>query len=242
MPEFRNRIYDSITDTIGATPMVRIKRLAAEQRCVAEIVAKLEFFNPLSSVKDRIGVAMIEAGERDGSIGPDTVVVEATSGNTGIGLAFACAAKGYRLIIVMADSMSMERRRLLALLGAEIVLSPAAERMTGAIARAEAIVADLPDAFMPHQFDNPANPQIHRDTTAEEIWADTGGEIDALVAGAGTGGTVTGTADVLKARQPACWWSPANQRPARCCRGVKRANMPSKAWGRTSSRRLSSAI
>ena len=203
MAEFRGRIYDDLTQTMGATPLVRINRLTREAGCVAEIVAKLEFFNPLSSVKDRIGVAMIEAGERDGKIGPKTVIVEPTSGNTGIGLAFTCAAKGYDCIIVMSDSMSVERRRMLTLLGAKIELTPAAERMEGCIRRAKEIVASLPDAFMPMQFENPANPEIHVRTTAEEIWRDTDGRIDVLVAGSGTGGTITGVAGTLKPRKPA---------------------------------------
>jgi len=202
LAEFRGRIYDDITQTMGATPLVRIRRLAEEAGCVAEIIAKLEFFNPLSSVKDRIGVAMIEAAERDGKIGPDTVVVEPTSGNTGIGIAFACAAKGHRCIICMPDSMSIERRKILRLLGAEVVLTPADERMPGCIKRAEAIVAEIGDAIMPMQFENPANPDVHVRTTSEEIWNDTGGKIDIFVAGSGTGGTITGTSAVLKSRNP----------------------------------------
>jgi cysteine synthase A len=202
MVEFRGRIYDDITQTIGATPLVRLNRLPAEEGCKADILAKLEYFNPLSSVKDRIGVAMIEAAERDGRIKPGTVIVEPTSGNTGIGLAFVCAAKGYRLIVVMPESMSIERRKILALLGAELQLTPAATRMHGAIARAEELLEELPDAFMPQQFENPANPEIHRHTTAEEIWRDTDGRVDVLVSGSGTGGTVTGVGSALKARKP----------------------------------------
>ena len=202
--EFRGRVYDSILDTIGATPLVRMRRLAAEHGARADILGKCEFFNPLASVKDRIGLAMIEAGERDGRIAPGrTVLVEPTSGNTGIALAFVCAAKGYRLILTMPESMSTERRKMLLLLGAELELTPAAQGMRGSIARAEEIVRSLPDAFMPQQFQNPANPEIHRRTTAEEIWRDTDGEIDAFVAGVGTGGTITGVGQVLKERRPA---------------------------------------
>lgn len=203
MAEFRGRIYDDITQTMGATPLVRLNRLPGDTGCRAEVLAKLEFFNPLGSVKDRIGVSMIEAAEREGRIRPGTVIVEATSGNTGIGLAFACAAKGYRLIVTMPESMSIERRKILALLGAEIELTPAADRMLGSIARAEELIAELPDAYMPQQFENPANPQIHVETTAEEIWNDTGGKFDALVLGTGTGGTITGVASALKPRNAA---------------------------------------
>ena len=200
--EFRGRVYDSITETIGATPLVRVHRLAAEAGVKADILAKCEFFNPLSSVKDRIGLAMIEAAEAAGRIKPGTVLVEPTSGNTGIALAFACAAKGYRLILTMPDSMSLERRKMLLLLGAELELTPAAQGMRGAIARAEEIVKSLPDAFIPQQFQNAANPEIHRRTTAEEIWKDTGGAVDAVVSGVGTGGTLTGVGSVLKQRKP----------------------------------------
>ncbi|MGF1444749.1 MAG: cysteine synthase A [Pikeienuella sp.] len=198
----RGRIYTDITETIGSTPLVRLTRLATAANVSAELLAKLEFFNPLASVKDRIGVAMIEALEQEGRISPGATLVEPTSGNTGIALAFAAAAKGYRMVLVMPDSMSVERRKMLALLGAELVLTPAAEGMTGAISRAEAIVAETPGAVIPQQFDNPANPAIHRATTAEEIWADTGGALDVLVAGVGTGGTLTGLGSVLKARLP----------------------------------------
>jgi len=201
--EFRGRVYDSIIETMGATPLVRLKRFAAAHKAKAEILGKCEFFNPLSSVKDRIGVAMIEAAERESRIIPGkSVLVEPTSGNTGIALAFVAAAKGYRLILTMPDSMSEERRRMLKILGAELELTPAAKGMRGAIARAEELVKSLPDAFMPQQFQNPANPEIHRRTTAEEIWRDTGGAVDVVVSGIGTGGTLTGVGEVLKARKP----------------------------------------
>ena len=200
--EFRGRVYDSIVETIGATPLVRLHRLAAEHGAKAEILGKCEFFNPLASVKDRIGGAMIEAAERAGKLRPGTVLVEPTSGNTGIALAFVCAAKGYRLILTMPDSMSVERRRMLKLLGAELELTPAAQGMRGAIAKAEEIARNLPDAFMPQQFQNPANPEIHRRTTAEEVWRDTGGAVDIVVSGVGTGGTLTGVGSVLKPRKP----------------------------------------
>jgi cysteine synthase A len=201
--EFRGRIYDSILETIGATPLVRLSRLAKAHDVDADILGKCEFFNPLASVKDRIGLAMIEAAERAGKIRPGkTVLVEPTSGNTGIALAFVCAAKGYRLILAMPDSMSVERRKMLKLLGAELELTPAAQGMRGAIARAEELLRSFPDSFMPQQFDNPANPEIHRRTTAEEIWKDTGGRVDAVVSGVGTGGTLTGVGDVLKSRKP----------------------------------------
>ena len=200
--EFRGRIYDSIVETIGATPLIRLNRLASEENCRAEIVCKCEFFNPMSSVKDRIGLAMIDAAERDGRLKPGGVIVEPTSGNTGIALAFVAAAKGYRLILTMPESMSVERRKMLYLLGAEIELTPAAKGMPGAIARAEEIVQKNPGSVMPQQFSNPANPEIHRQTTAEEIWKDTDGQADVLIAGVGTGGTLTGVAEVLKARKP----------------------------------------
>ena len=202
LPEFRGRIYDSVIDTIGATPLVRVRKLCEEAGCKADLVAKLEFFNPLGSVKDRIGFAMIEAAEAAGKIGPKTVLVEPTSGNTGIALAFVCAAKGYKLILTMPESMSLERRKMLMLLGARIELTPAAQGMKGAIARAEALVKEIGDAFMPQQFKNAANPEIHRRTTAEEIWRDTGGAVDAVISGVGTGGTITGVGEVLKARKP----------------------------------------
>jgi cysteine synthase A len=201
--EFRGRIYDSIVETIGATPLVRLARFARAHEAKAEILGKCEFFNPLSSVKDRIGLAMIEAAEQAGKIKPGkTVLVEPTSGNTGIALAFVAAAKGYRLILAMPESMSEERRRMLKILGAELELTPAAQGMRGAIARAEALVKQLGDAYMLQQFQNRANPEIHRLTTAEEIWKDTGGNVDAVVSGVGTGGTLTGIGSVLKARKP----------------------------------------
>ncbi len=196
----RGRIYDDITQTIGNTPLIRLRRVTAG--CVAEVVAKLENFNPLWSVKDRIGVAMIDAAERAGLIRPDTIIVEPTSGNTGIGLAFTCAARGYRLKVTMPESMSVERRRLLKAFGAEIVLTPAAEGMPGAVRKAEELVESTPHAFMPQQFKNAANPEIHRTTTALEIWNDTGGKVDILVCGVGTGGTITGCGEVLKQKNP----------------------------------------
>jgi cysteine synthase A len=202
-PAGRGRIYDSITATIGDTPLVRLNRLAAERGIKANLLAKLEFFNPISSVKDRIGVAMIDALEAAGRIDPArTTLVEPTSGNTGIALAFAAAARGYKLMIVMPDSMSIERRKMLALLGAELVLTPAAHGMKGAIAKAQEIVAATPGAVIPQQFENPANPEIHRKTTAEEIWNDTQGSVDVVISGVGTGGTITGVGQVLKARKP----------------------------------------
>jgi cysteine synthase A len=200
--EFRGRVYDSITETIGATPLVRIHRMAEQAGAKADILAKCEFFNPLASVKDRIGVSMVDAAEAAGRIKPGTVLVEPTSGNTGIALAFVCAAKGYRLILTMPESMSVERRKMLLLLGAELELTPAAQGMKGAIAKAEEIARSLPDAFIPQQFQNPANPEIHRRTTAEEIWKDTDGKVDVIVSGVGTGGTLTGCGQVLKPRKP----------------------------------------
>src|SRR5579863_8905191 len=199
----RGRIYASITDTIGDTPLVSMNRIAKEKGVVAHLLAKLEFFNPISSVKDRIGVAMIDALEAQGKISPGRgVLVEPTSGNTGIALAFVAAARGYRLILVMPESMSIERRKMLALLGAELVLTPAPQGMKGAIAKAHEIIEATPGAVMPQQFENPANPEIHRRTTAEEIWNDTGGEVDVIVSGIGTGGTITGVGQVLKPRRP----------------------------------------
>jgi len=193
-------IANDITELIGNTPLVRLNKVT--KGLDAEVVAKLEFHNPLSSLKDRIGVSMVEAAEEAGLLGEDTVIIEPTSGNTGIALAFVCAAKGRRLLLTMPDTMSIERRQLLAVLGAELVLTPGAEGMPGAVRRAEELAADNPNYFMPQQFKNPANPQIHRETTAEEIWNDTAGRVDILVAGVGTGGTITGVAEVIKGRKP----------------------------------------
>ena len=198
----RGKVFASILDTIGDTPLVGLPRLTAELKPKATVLAKLEFFNPLASVKDRIGVAMIEALEQSGQIGPDTVLIEPTSGNTGIALAFVAAAKGYRLILVMPESMSIERRKMLALLGAELVLTPAEKGMKGAIAMAMELKDRTPGAISPGQFDNPANPAIHRVSTAEEIWNDTAGAVDIVIAGVGTGGTITGVGQVLKAKKP----------------------------------------
>lgn len=198
----RGKVYASILDTIGDTPLVALPRLSGELSPKATVLAKLEFFNPIASVKDRIGVAMIEALEQAGKIGPGSVLIEPTSGNTGIALAFVAAAKGYRLILVMPESMSIERRKMLALLGAELVLTPAEKGMKGAIAMAQELLERTPGAVSPAQFDNPANPAIHRVSTAEEIWADTAGAVDVVVAGVGTGGTITGVGQVLKARKP----------------------------------------
>jgi len=200
--EFRGRIYDSVIDTVGATPLVRFGRLGEALGLEAEILGKLEFFNPLASVKDRIGRAMIEAAEASGQLKPGGTLVEPTSGNTGIALAFVAAAKGYRLILTMPESMSIERRRMLKLLGAELELTPAAAGMRGAISRAEELLTEIPGSIMPQQFKNAANPAIHRKTTAEEIWKDTGGALDYFVSGVGTGGTITGVGEVLKPRLP----------------------------------------
>ncbi len=199
----RGKIYDSILDTIGGTPLVRLDRLAKEEGCKAALLAKCEFFNPLASVKDRIGFAMIEAAERDGKLKPGAIIVEPTSGNTGIALAFVCAARGLRLILTMPESMSIERRKMLAFLGAELELTPATKGMAGAIERAKEIVSENPKAVLLQQFENPANPQIHRVTTAEEIWQDTNGKADVLISGVGTGGTLTGISEVLKGKNPA---------------------------------------
>jgi cysteine synthase A len=199
----RGKIYDSITQTIGDTPLVRFDRIAAARGVKGKLLAKLEFFNPIASVKDRIGVSMIDALEAQGKIEPGkSVLIEPTSGNTGIALAFVAAARGYKLQLVMPESMSIERRKMLALLGAELVLTPAAQGMKGAIAKAAELVASTPGAITPAQFENPANPEIHRRTTAEEIWNDTNGEVDIIISGVGTGGTITGVGDVLKARKP----------------------------------------
>ncbi len=196
------RLYGSILETIGSTPLVRLQRLANDTGCKADILGKCEFFNPLGSVKDRIGLAMIEAAEADGSLGPKAVLVEPTSGNTGIALAFVCAAKGYRLILTMPEGMSLERRKMLVLLGAEIELTPKEKGMPGAIGRAEELTREIPGAVLLQQFANPANPEIHRRTTAEEIWRDTGGKVDVVISGVGTGGTLTGVGEVLKPRRP----------------------------------------
>ncbi len=195
-----SRLFDDITRTVGGTPLVRLNRLMPPD---ATVYAKLEFFNPLKSVKDRIGVAMIEDGVRRGVISPETTIIEPTSGNTGIALALVCAARGLKLVLTMPESMSVERRAVLRHLGAQLVLTPAAEGMKGAIARAEQLVASTPNAYMPQQFSNPANVEIHRQTTAEEIWRDTDGRADVLVAGVGTGGTITGVGEVIKQRKPA---------------------------------------
>jgi cysteine synthase A len=196
----QGRIFNDITETIGGTPLVRINRIIPPGGGI--VLAKCEFFNPLGSVKDRIGLAMIEAAERDGKINKQTLIVEPTSGNTGIALAFVCAAKGYNLVLTMPESMSIERRRLLKALGAKVELTPAAEGMRGAINRAEVISREVPNSFIPNQFENPANPEIHRQTTAEEIWQDTEGKVDILVAGVGTGGSITGVSEVIKPRKP----------------------------------------
>jgi cysteine synthase A len=198
----RGRIYDSITDTIGNTPLVRLNRIGAERGVKANLLAKLEFFNPISSVKDRIGVAMIDAAEQAGALKPGGTLVEPTSGNTGIALAFVAAARGYRMVLVMPETMSVERRKMLALLGAELVLTEGAKGMKGAIARAEELLNEIPGSVMPQQFKNAANPAIHRNTTAEEIWADTDGKVDVIISAVGTGGTITGIGQVLKKKNP----------------------------------------
>jgi cysteine synthase A len=198
----RGRIYSSITDTIGDTPLVKLNRLPAERGVKATILAKLEFFNPISSVKDRIGVNMIDALEASGALKPGGTLIEPTSGNTGIALAFVAAARGYRLILVMPETMSLERRKMLVLLGAELVLTPGPGGMRGAVAKAEELKNEIPGAIIPQQFENPANPEIHRRTTAEEIWNDTNGQVDIVISGVGTGGTITGVGQVLKSRKP----------------------------------------
>jgi cysteine synthase A len=197
---FRGRIYDDITQTIGHTPLIRLRRVVGD--CKAIVAAKPESFNPMWSVKDRIGVSMIDAAEREGKIKKDTVIIEPTSGNTGIGLAFTCAARGYKLVVTMPETMSLERRRLLKAFGAEVVLTPGDKGMNGAIAKAEELLRANPNSFMPQQFKNPANPEIHRRTTAEEIWNDTDGKVDILISGVGTGGTITGVGEVIKKRKP----------------------------------------
>ena len=198
----RGRMFDSILTTVGATPLVRLSRLAEHHKVAAQLAGKCEFFNPLGSVKDRIGLAMIEALEASGEIGPNTTIIEPTSGNTGIALAFVCAAKGYRLILTMPETMSVERRKMLSLLGAELVLTEGSKGMTGAVAKAEELCQELAPAVIPQQFANKANPAIHRLTTAEEIWSDSAGAVDAVVCGIGTGGTLTGVGQVLKDRKP----------------------------------------
>jgi cysteine synthase A len=197
---FRGKIYDDITQTIGHTPLIRLRRVVGD--CNATIVVKPESFNPMWSVKDRIGVSMIDAAEKEGKINKNTVIVEPTSGNTGIGLAFTCAARGYKLVVTMPETMSLERRRLLKAFGAEVVLTPGDKGMSGAIAKAEEILRSNANSFMPQQFKNPANPEIHRRTTAEEIWNDTDGKVDILISGVGTGGTITGVGEVIKKRKP----------------------------------------
>jgi cysteine synthase A len=198
----RGRIYNNIAETIGDTPLVRAPRMSEKFGARADVLLKLEFFNPIASVKDRIGVSMIEALEREGRLRPGTTVIEPTSGNTGIALAFVCAAKGYRCVLTMPETMSIERRKMLALLGAEVVLTPKERGINGALEKAEELLQQIPDSVRPMQFDNPANPEIHRRTTAEEIWNDTGGNVDVIVSGVGTGGTLTGCGEVLKPRRP----------------------------------------
>jgi cysteine synthase A len=197
-----SRIFNDITETIGNTPLVRLNRTAKKHGAIADVLLKLEFFNPLSSVKDRIGIALIDAGLKAGKIKQDTVIIEPTSGNTGIALAFVAAAKGLKLILTMPETMSLERRKLLKILGAKLVLTEGAKGMKGAIAKAEELNKQIPNSFIPQQFSNPANPEIHRKTTAEEIWRDTDGQVDFVVAGVGTGGTITGVAEVIKKRKP----------------------------------------
>src|SRR6201993_498296 len=197
---FRGKIYDDITQAIGHTPLVRLRRVVGDSK--ATVAAKMESFNPIWSVKDRIGVSMIDAAEREGKINKNSTVIEPTSGNTGIGLAFTCAARGYKLIVTMPETMSLERRRLLKAFGAQVVLTEGAKGMKGAIAKAEELLKTIPNSFMPQQFNNLANPEIHRQTTAEEIWADTEGKVDILISGVGTGGTITGVSEIVKKRKP----------------------------------------
>ena len=223
------RIYQDITQTIGNTPLVRLNRVTAGIR--AQVVAKLESFNPLASVKDRIGVSMIEAAERDGKIGADTILLEPTSGNTGIGLAFAAAAKGYKIVLTMPETMSVERRKLLKALGADLILTPGAEGMKGAIAKANELAAQDKRYLVLQQFENPANPDIHRKTTAEEIWRDTDGKIDVFVAGTGTGGTITGVAEVIKPRKPSVKFVAAEPKDSAVIAGGKPGPHKIQGWG-----------
>jgi cysteine synthase A len=223
------RIYQDITQTIGNTPLVRLNRVTAGIR--AQVVAKLESFNPLASVKDRIGVSMIEAAERDGKIGADTILLEPTSGNTGIGLAFAAAAKGYKIVLTMPETMSVERRKLLKALGADLILTPGAEGMKGAIARANELASQDGRYLVLQQFENPANPEIHRRTTAEEVWRDTDGKIDIFVAGTGTGGTITGVAEVIKPRKPSVRFVAAEPKDSPVIAGGKAGPHKIQGWG-----------
>ncbi len=233
--EGRGRIYESITDTIGNTPLVRLNRLTAERGVKAEILLKLEFFNPIASVKDRIGVAMIEALEKIGKITKDTVLVEPTSGNTGIALAFVCAARGYKLILVMPESMSIERRKMLLLLGAQLELTPAAKGMRGALERTEELKKELDNVVVPQQFVNPANPEIHAVTTAPEIWNDTNGRVDVVISGVGTGGTITGLGHIAQTRRSrVCAWSRWSPRTARSSPAASPARTRSRASARAS--------